>query len=341
MRDITTIGIDLAKNSFAVVGLDENGKAVFRKTLRRNKLLAFISQSPKSLIGLEACSGAHYWGREFVKLGHQVGIMAAKYVAPYRTGDKNDINDALAIAEAVRRPNVRYVPIKSADQQAVLCIHSIRAGLRDERTALINQLRGLLSEFGLIMPQGRHAAQRTIIGILEDAENGLPDLARELLSDVNSRIHQLNDQITRYDRRVAQDVKHKPQAQRLMSIPGVGALTASGIVASVPDPHEFKNGRQFAAWLGLVPRQYTTGGKVRLGRITKRGNTYLRTCLVHGARSAIAALGDKQDRVSCWVRSLIERRGYLRAVVALAARNARLIWTLMVKQEDYRAIEMT
>jgi len=338
--DITTIGIDLAKNSFSIAGANEHGKVVLRKTLSRNKLLPFIAQCPFCLIGMEACSGAHYWGREFQKLGHQVRIMAAKFIAPYRKGGKNDNNDAQAICEALGRQDIWFIPIKTPDQQAVLCIHRIRQGLMRERTAMINQLRGLLSEFGLVMPKGRYPAQRAILGILEDAENGLPMLARRVIDNLWQRIKQANEQIREYDRELAQLVKESPVAKRIMTIPGIGEQTASGIVASVPDPMMFKNGRNFSAWLGLVPRQYTTGGKIKLGRITKTGDQYLRTCLVHGARAVIAHLGDKQDRVSCWVRELITRRGYLRAVVALAARNARLIWTLMQKQEDYRAMPL-
>jgi transposase len=338
--NITTIGIDLAKNSFSIVGMNKHGKVLVRKTLSRKKLLPFIAQCPPCLIGMEACSGAHYWGREFTKLGHRIGIIAAKFVEPYRKGAKNDNNDAEAICEAVSRPNIWFVPIKSPDQQAVLCIHRVRQGLVRDRTSMINQLRGLLSEFGIVMPKGRSPAQNTIPEILEDAENGLPMIARRVIDNLWQRIKQANEQIHGYDRELAQLVKENPVAKRLMTIPGIGEQTASGIVASVVDPRLFKNSRQFSAWLGLVPRQYSTGGKVKLGRITKRGDQYLRTCLVHGARAVVANLRDKQDRVSCWVRELIARRGYLRAVVALAARNARLIWTLMMKKEDYRAMPL-
>ena len=336
--NVTTIGIDLAKNSFSLVGSDKHGKVVLRKTLSRKKFLPFIAQCPPCLIGMEACSGAHHWGREFVRLGHHVRLIAAKFVEPYRKGGKNDNNDAEAICEATNRPGLWEVPVKTVDQQAVLCVHRVRQGLVHDRTGLINQLRGLLSEFGIVMPRGRYSAQKAIPCILEDADNGLPDLARQIIADLWQRIRTANEQILAYDRELARLVREDERAKRLMTIPGVGEQTATGILASAPDPQMFKNSRQFAAWLGLVPRQYTTGGHIRLGRITKRGDTYLRNCLVHGARSVVAALSDKTDRVSCWVRQLIERRGYLRAVVALAARNARLIWTLMMKQEDYKAM---
>ena len=334
--NVTTIGIDLAKNTFSLHGADSRGQMVFRKTLSRGKLLPFLAQQPPCLIGMEACSGAHYWGRELMKRGHRVGIMAPRFVAPYRKGGKNDGNDAEAICEAVGRPGMRFVPVKSDEQQAVLSLHRIRQGLIKERTALINQLRGLLSEFGLIMPKGRYSAQHDIPGILEDAENGLPMLTRKLLHDTWLRLKTLNEQILAYDRELNHLVHDSEPAKRLMTIPGIGAITATALLASVGDPKQFKNGRQFAAWLGLTPRQYTTGGKIRLGRITKKGDAYLRTLLIHGTRAVLSTVKDKQDRLSIWTKTLIERRGYKRAAVALAAKNARILWALMIKGETYR-----
>lgn len=334
--NITSLGIDLAKNSFSVHGVDQHGKTVFRKNLSRAKLLPFLAQQPPSLIGMEACSGAHYWGRELIKLGHRVGIMASRFVAPYRKGGKNDGNDAEAICEAVARPGMRFVPVKSVEQQAVLCLHRIRQGLIKERTALINQLRGLLSEFGLIMPTGRYPAQHYLPQILEDSENGLPMLVRRLLHDLYQRLQGMNEQILAYDRELEHLAKASLASQQLMSVPGVGAITATALLASVGDPHQFRNGRQFAAWLGLTPRQHTTGGKIKLGRITKKGDVYLRTLLIHGTRAVLASLKDKADRLSAWIRALIERRGYKRAAVALAAKNARILWALMVKHESYQ-----
>lgn len=338
MKLIKTLGIDLAKNTFSLVGMNEHGKVIRRKTLSRRKLLPYIAQLHPCSIAMEACSGAHYWAREFKSIGHQVAIIAAKFIEPFRTGGKNDNNDAEAICEAATRPNIWHVPVKTAEQQAVMTLHRVRHGLVRERTAMINQLRGLLSEFGLIMTKGRYSLQNEIQDILEDAENGLPHLARQMIDNLWQRVKQANEQILSYDRALAQQVREDNVAQRLMTIPGVGELVATGMSANVPDPRLFKNSRQFCAWLGLVPRQFTTGGKIRLGRITKRGDKYMRMCLIHGARAVMANLRDKQDKVSCWVRELIERRGYLRAAVALAARNARLIWTLMVKQEDYKVV---
>lgn len=334
--NVTTIGIDLAKNTFSLHGVDSRGQMVFRKTLSRGKLLPFLAQQPPSLIGREACSGAHHWGRQLQARGHRVGIMASRFVAPYRQGGKNDGNDAEAICEAVARPGMRFVPVKSDEQQALLSLHRIRQGLIKERTATINQLRGLLSEFGLIMPKGRYPAQHHLPRILEDAENGLPMLARRLLNDVYLRLRGMNEQVLAYDRELEHLAQESEIAQRLMTIPGIGAVTATALIAAVSDPKQFRNGRQFAAWLGLTPRQYTTGGKIRLGRITKKGDVYLRTLLIHGTRAVLATLKDKPDRLSVWTRALIERRGYQRAAVALAATNARILWALMARGETYQ-----
>jgi transposase len=305
--NLTTLGIDLAKNSFSLVGMDKYGKVILRKTLKRPQVLPFMAQCPPCLIGMEACSGAHYWAREFTKLGHRIGIMACKFIAPFRKGGKNDNNDAEAICEAVSRSTIWFVPVKTADQQAALCVHRVRQGLVGERTALINQLRGLLSEFGIVLPKGRYPAQREIPLLLEDAENGLPFIARQIIANLWDRIKIASEQILFYDRELAKQVRQNPVAKRLLTIPGVGEQVASGVVASIPNPSLFKNSRQFAAWLGLVPRQYTTGGNIRLGRITKQGDRYLRMCLVHGARAVIANLKNKQDKISCWARELISR----------------------------------
>jgi transposase len=328
--------IDLTKHTFSLHGVDSHGRVVFRKQLSRAKLLPFLAQQPPSLIGMEACSGAHHWGRQLATCGHRVGIMAARFVAPYRKGGKNDGNDAEAICEAVARPGMRFVAVKSAEQQAVLCLHRVRQALIKERTATLNQLRGLLSEFGLIMPKGRYPAQRHIPDILEDAENGLPMLARRLLNDVWLRLREMNAQILAYDHELEHLAKASETAKRLMTIPGIGAVTATALLSSIGDPRQFRNGRQFAAWLGLTPRQYTTGGTIRLGRITKKGDVYLRTLLIHGTRAVLATLRDKPDKLSVWTRSVIERRGYKRATVALAAKNARILWALMVRGDTYR-----
>ena len=334
---VSAIGIDLAKNTFSLHGIDGHGKVFLKKTVSRNKLLLTLANVPPCLVGMEACSGSHYWAREISKLGHDVRIMAPKFVIPYRKGGKNDNNDAAAICEAVTRPGMRFVPAKSAEQQALLSLHRVRQGLITQRTALINQLRGLLSEFGLVIPKGRYQTHDHIPAILEDGDNGLPFLARELIDEVWQRYRVTCEEVLKADRRLSALARENEQAKRLMTIPGIGEQVATAMVASV-DATQFDNGRQLAAWLGLTPRQYTTGGHIRLGRITKQGDKYLRMCLVHGARVVVANLREKQDKVSCWIRELIARRGYKRAIVAVAARNARLIWTLLIKQEDYRTV---
>lgn len=332
----TTIGIDLAKNTFSLHGVDAQGKTVLKKTVSRSKLLEQFVHLPSCVVGMEACSGAHHWARELRKLGHDARIIAPRFVTPYRRKGKNDNNDAEAICEAVSRPAMHFVPVKSSEQQAILCLHRVRQQMVSERTALINQIRGLLSEFGLIMAKGRYAAQHAIPDILEDAENGLPSLARRLLHDVWQRIQQINQQVLAYDREMEAQARQNESASRLMTIPGIGAITATALIASIAEPKQFRNGRQLAAWLGLTPRQYSTGGKPRLGRITKQGDKYLRMLLIHGTRAVLAVLKDKQDRTSRWLRELINRRGYKRAAVALAAKNARIVWAVLNRGENYR-----
>ena len=334
--DAIRIGLDLAKNVFSLHGVDANGKVVLRRTVSREKLVELLANTPPCLIGMEACSGAHHWARVLHEFGHDVRIMAAQFVAPYRKDGKNDGNDAAAICEAVSRPGMRFVPIKSVEQQAILVLHRVRKGLIDERTAQINQLRGLLSEFGIVLPQGRYRFRHALPAVLESLDNGIPDLARGAFRDIAARLTTLDEQILAYDRQIDALARQSAVAQRIMAVGGVGALTATATLATIGDARHFKSGRQFAAWLGMTPRQHSTGGKARLGRITKRGDVYLRTLLIHGARAAIATLGDKQDRVSRWVRDLIARRGYAKAIVALAAKNARIIWALLAKGEPYR-----
>lgn len=287
--NISAIGIDLAKDVFSVHGVDSHGKVMLRKTVSRAKLLPLLASFPPCLVGMEACSGAHYLSRELRKRGFDARIMAPKFVAPYRKNGKNDSNDAAAICEAVTRPSMRFVSVKSEEQQSVLCLHRVRQARIKERTALINQLRGLLSEFGIVIAKGRYSAQKELPLIFEDADNGLPMLARQVLHDEYQRLLQLNEQLLSYDRQLEHLAGHSGDAKRLMSIPGIGAVTATALVASIGDIKHFSNGREVAAWLGLVPRQYSTGGKPRLGRITKRGDTYVRTLLIHGTRSVIAA----------------------------------------------------
>ena len=333
MDKVTTVGIDLAKNVFSLHGVDERGREVLRKTISRAKLMPFVAQLPPCLIGLEACSGAHEWARQFQALGHDVRIMAPRFVVPYRRSGKNDGNDAEAICEAVQRPSMRFVPIKSAEQQAVLTVHRVRQGFVEERTATINRIRGLMSEFGVILPARAVEVRR---GARSAAEQ-LPTLARAAVGDLLSHLVMLDERISGYDRELESLAAANPATRRLMTVPGVGPLSALATVATVGQAHEFKDGRQFAAWLGLVPRQWSTGGKPRLGHITKRGDAYLRTLLIMGARAALQMAARRDDKLSRWAMALKERRGYHRAVVALAAKNARILWALMTRHSEYRA----
>jgi transposase len=332
---ITTIGIDLAKQSYSVHGVDAHGKVMLRKTLSRAKLLELMAQLEPCVVGMEACGGAHDMARRLMAMGHTVRLMAAKFVHPYRKSQKNDGNDAEAICEAVGRPSMRFVPVKSAEQQALLTVHRVRGELVQARTALINQLRGLLVEFGIVMPKGRYQFRAQVGGWLSDER--VPSLARQVLSELNARIRSLDQDILGYDRRLEAIARQSEAVQRIMAIGGVGPITATAMVASIAEAKVFKNGRELAAWLGLVPRQYSTGGKPRLGRITKRGDVYLRTLLVHGARAALTMMARRGDRLALWARALVARRGFKKACVALAAKNARTIWALLAKGEAYRA----
>jgi transposase len=333
---IVRIGIDIAKQVLQVHGVDRRGKVVMRKQLTRGKLLPFFAQLSPCLIGMEACATAHYWARELTKLGHDVRLMAPQFVRPYRQNPKNDSNDAEAICEAVSRPTMRFVPVKSVAQQAVLTIHRARELLVRDRTALVNQMRGLLAEYGLIGAQGIERFRQTLPRLLEDADNGLPILASDVIAELQERLRDLDQRIAAYDSRLAGLARQSDAARRLMQLEGVGAVTATAIVATIGDGTVFKNGRQFAAWLGLVPRQYSSGGKPRLGRISKRGDAYLRTLLIHGTRSVLRLTGQRTDAKSRWAEQLKQRRGSNVAAVALAAKHARIIWAMLARNQEYR-----
>lgn len=325
MNNVTTIGIDLAKNSFSVHGVDSAGAVVLRKTVSRARLLGLLVEQPPCLIGMEACSGAHEWARRLQQFGHRVRLMAPRFVAPYRKNGKNDGNDAEAICEAVSRPHMRFVPIKTVEQQGVLCLHRVRQGFIDERTATVNRLRGLLAEFGFVLPQSTAAVRREAEALLER----LPPHAARGLRDLLEHIRLLDARVREYERTIETHAREDQAARLALQRQGVGPITASAIAASVGDLREFKNGRQFSAWLGLVPRQFSTGGKQRLGRITGRGDPYLRTLLVMGARSVLQRAVGKDDPLSRWALAVRARRGYHRACVAVAAKNARVIWAML------------
>ena len=329
MSNVTTCGIDLAKNVFSIHAVDGHGVVVLRKTVVRARLAALVAQLPACVIGLEACSGAHEWARRFALHGHTVKLMAPKFVAPYRRSGKNDSNDAEAICEAVGRPSMRFVPVKSLEQQAMLTLHRVRLGFVEERTANINRIRGLLAEFGVVLPQRVVEVRRGAAATLDQ----LPALAQRALRDLLAHVQVLDERIAEYERELEQHARRDERAKRIQKLSGVGPISASAIVSSVAQAHEFKNGRQFAAWLGLTPKQYSTGGKARLGRITAHGDAYLRTLLIMGARSMLQTALRRTDRLARWALAIRARRGYHRACVAIAAKHARIIWAMLAKNE--------
>jgi transposase len=333
---IIATGIDLAKNVFAVHGVNDAGKVELRQPkVARAKLNALVAALPPSVIGMEACSGAHYWARLFQSHGHTVKLMAPKLVTPYRMSGKrgkNDAADAAAICEAMQRPNMRFVPVKSEDQQARLMVHRARQGFVTERTAVINRIRGMLSEFGIVLPLKAEVVRQQAREHLED----LPGFANLVIGDLLSEVAHLDERIKQYDLHIRTMARDCNAAQQLMQLMGIGETTATAIVAMVGNASEFTCGRQFAAWIGLVPGQYSSGGKARLGRITKAGDPYLRSLLVMGARAVLNAAKGKQDSLSRWAVSVAERRGYWKAVVAIAAKNARMAWAVLTRGEQFK-----
>ena len=331
---ITTIGIDLAKEVFQIHGVDAHGKAVLRKQLRRGEMSKFFANMEPCLIGMEACGSSHHWARKLGEFGHTVKLMAPQFVKPYVKTNKNDMADAEAICEAVSRPNMRFVPIKNVEQQAILSVHRARQGFVKARTAQANQIRGLLSEFGIVIPQGIGSIAKRMPDILEDGENSLPGAMRKLLERLNDHLKELDRQVEELELQIKLWHKESEVSRKLEAIPGIGPITASAIVATVGNATEFRNGRQLAAWLGLVPKQHSSGGKQILLGISKRGDTYLRTLLIHGARAVIRVAENKAEPES-WLRKLMARRNKNVAAVALANKNARIIWALLAKGKTY------
>ena len=332
---ITTIGLDLAKVLFQVHGVDERGKVSTRKQLKRAEMLKYFANLEPCLIGIEACGSAHYWARKLEGYGHTVKLMAPQFVKPYVKTNKNDAADAEAICEAVRRPNMRFVAIKNVEQQAILSVHRARQAFVKARTGQANQIRGLLSEFGIVMPQGISSITKQVPEILEDGENGLPGTMRNLIDRLTENLKEMDRQVKELEAQIQLWHRENEASRKLAEIPGLGPITASAIVATVGDAREFKNGRQLAAWLGLVPKQYSSGGKQTLLGISKRGDTYLRTLLIHGARSVINAVEKKADPES-WLKKLMGRRNKNVATVALANKNARIVWALLAKDSMFR-----
>jgi transposase len=335
------VGVDLAKRVIHVHAADAAGRVLSSRALAREKFIAWCAQLPAGcVVAMEASSSAHHWARRLRAMGLDARIVAAHLVTPFRrqgTSGKNDANDAAAICEASSRPGVHFVPVKSVEQQSVLCVHRLREGLKEERTACINRIRGLLAEFGLVVAQSPTALRASLYDLLEDAENEMGALARLTLQRAELQWQELDGHLAWCDARIAEHVRTNEQARKATELLGIGPVTASAVVATVGDFRQFINGAQFGAWIGLTPRQHSSGGKSKLGRITKRGDTYLRTLLIQAAKSAVLTAHRRSDKISNWLCKLRERSGWQIAAVALANKNARILWAIMTRGEAFDA----
>lgn len=338
-RAIVRVGVDTAKRVIQVHAVDAAGAVVCRRALRREAFIAWCARLPAGcVVAMEISSGAHHWSRQLQALGLVPRLMSAQLVAPYRSqgaSGKNDANDAAAICEAACRPSMRFVPVKSVEQQSMLCVHRLREGLKAERTACINRIRGLLAEFGLAYAQGPEALRRVLTDALEDASNEMNTLARRVIQRAQSQWRELDEHLAWCDERIAQHARDNPAVRAAAQLMGIGAVGASAAVATVDDFRQFTNGAQFGAWCGIVPRQHSSGGKTQLGRITRRGDSYLRSLLVQGAKSAVLTAHKRTDPISRWAHALRERSGWQIAAVALANKNARILWAVMTKAQRY------
>jgi transposase len=335
------VGVDLAKRVIQVHAVDAAGKVQTARAIRREQFIEWCAQLPPGcMVAMEASSSAHHWARKLQAMGLDARILSAQLVSPYRlqghTG-KNDANDAAAICEAASRPQMRFIPVKSIEQQSMLCVHRLREGIKQDRTACINRIRGLLAEFGLVVAQGADALKAVLSEMLEDAGNELGTLARLSLQRAQTQWHELDAHLAWCDERIAAHAQANPAVKAAATLMGIGPVGASAAVATVGDFRQFKNGAQFGAWIGLTPRQHSSGGKNSLGGITKRGDTYLRTLLIQGAKSAVMTAHRRQDRISTWVLALRQRSGWQKAVVALANKNARILWAVMTRGEAFDA----
>ena len=330
---VATIGIDTSKNVFQIHGMDEKGRCVLTKRLSRDKFTSFMASLDPTLIGMEACGGSHHWARILKSQGHEVKLMSPQYVKPYVKTNKNDQNDAEAIAEAVTRPSMHFVSPKSIEQQDIQALHRIRQRLIEQRTALSNQIRGLLTEYGIVFPQGISHVRKKLPEVFAKEKSTLTDLGQNIFAQLYEELKGLDTRIKDFDKRIEKTCQQNEVCQRLIKVEGVGPLTATALVAAVGDVHVFKNGRQMSAWLGLVPRQRSSGQRHVLLGISKRGDSYLRTLLIHGARSVVRIAKEK----GCWLMGVVDRRGTNRACVALANKNARILWALMAQGTDYQS----
>lgn len=333
--NITRIGLDLAKNVFQVYAVDHKGHCLLSRSLKRDKLIAFFQKQPPCLIGMEACASAHFWARTLITMGHQVKLIAPQFVKPYVKGNKNDANDAEAICEAVSRPNMRFVPMKTVEQQNIQALHRIRQVQVRQRTAHVNQIRGLLSEYGIVISLRIESLRNALPDILEDAENRLTADFRVLLKGLQEDLIYLDERIDALDQAIKKLAQEHEGAKRLQQLRGIGPITATALIAAIGDGHQFARGRDAAAWCGLVPGQHSSGGKSKLLGISKRGDTYLRTLMIHGARAVLQYSQHKDDRLSQWLQSLCSRRNKNIAAVALANKTMRMAWVLLVRGQDY------
>ena len=335
MKEVSTIGLDLAKNVFQVHGIDAQGEVLVRRQLRRAEVLPFFAKLAPCLVGMEACGTAHHWGRELIKLGHTVRLMPPAYVKAYVKRGKTDAADAEAIAEAVGRPTMRFVAVKTVEQQAVLMLHKVRDLLVRQRTMVINALRGHLAEFGIVAAQGP-AGVKAAIAEFHTVQDSLPELAKSALPRLVDQIGDIDAEVRKAEKEIVAWCRDNAASRRLMTIPGVGPITASAIVAAVPDASLFRSGRQFAAWLGLTPRPHSSGGKERLGGISKQGDGYIRKLLVTGA-TAVIRLARQDNPSKAWAARLLDRKPARVVSVALANKTARIAWVVLTRGETYKA----
>jgi transposase len=336
MNITTTLGIDVAKNVFQIHGVDYRGKATIKEKISRKKLPLFLAKMNKCNIFMETCGSSNYWGREAQKYGHTVKLIPAAYVKPFVKTSKNDANDAEAIVEAGSRPSMRFAEVKTTNQQDIQCTHRIRSRIISNRTALANEVRGLLAEYGIVIPQGIHKLRAQLPGIIAESEE-LSGLMKDNVTDLYQEFKQLDEQVKKYDDKIKALCKNNDNCKLLESIPGIGPLTASILASILGNGGSFKNGRNFAAFLGLVPRQHSSGGKTKLYGITKHGDNYVRMLLAHGARNVIRYAGKKNDLVSCWINKIVMRRGANRATIALAAKMARMALAVIKSKKAYNA----
>ena len=341
IANIRRVGVDLAKNVIQVHAVDGAGRRILSKAVKRDQFVAWCAQLPQGcLVAMEACSGAHAWARRLTAMGLDARLIAASFVSPYRMegkSGKNDMTDAAAVCEAASRPAMRFVPIKTAEQQGVMVLHRMREGFKEERTACINRIRGVLAEFDLVFGKSPKVLRAVLADVIEDASNELTCVARMTVQHAYEHWRALDEQMRWCDQQIGTHVRSSPAAKRAAKVTGIGQIGASALTAGVGDFKQFKSGHQFGAWLGIVPSQNSSGGKASLGRITKRGDDYLRTLLIQGAKSAVMSAGKRDDPTSRWLVQLVARVGWQKACVAMANKNARILWAVMTREQGFDA----